>query len=70
MWPDDTASDHWHAEIVALREEIERALAKIALGTYGICEGCGKPIVRDRLKALPQAALCVACKSGGLSARR
>ncbi|MCU1462167.1 MAG: DnaK suppressor protein [Acidimicrobiales bacterium] len=51
-------------------EEIDRALAKIELGTYGICEGCGKPIPRDRLKALPQASLCVACKSGGLSARR
>jgi DnaK suppressor protein len=51
-------------------EEIEKALAKIDLGTYGICEGCGKPIPRDRLKALPQASLCVACKSGGLSARR
>ncbi len=51
-------------------EEIDRALAKIVLGTYGICEGCGKPIPRDRLKALPQASLCVACKSGGLSARR
>src|SRR5205807_7002141 len=28
-------------------EEIDRALAKIELGTYGICEGCGKSIPRD-----------------------
>ncbi len=49
--------------------EIDRALAKIDLGTYGICEGCGQPIPRARLKALPHARLCVACKSGGLSRR-
>jgi DnaK suppressor protein len=50
--------------------EIDRALAKIEAGTYGVCEQCGKPIPQPRLKALPYAALCVACKSGGLSSRR
>jgi DnaK suppressor protein len=49
--------------------EIERALAKIEAGTYGACEKCGQPIPRLRLKALPAAPLCVACKSGGLSRR-
>ena len=49
--------------------EIERALAKIEAGTYGLCEKCGQPIPRLRLKALPAAPLCVACKSGGLSRR-
>src|SRR4051794_37243428 len=50
-------------------EEIDRALAKMDAGTYGICERCGNPIPKARLKALPYAALCVACKSGGLSRR-
>src|SRR2546425_3706375 len=50
-------------------EEIDRALAKIDIGTYGLCEQCGQPIPRPRLKALPYAALCVSCKSGGLSRR-
>ncbi len=50
-------------------EEIDHALAKIGSGTYGICESCGQPIPRARLKALPQARICVACKSGGLSRR-
>src|SRR5579864_5797930 len=50
-------------------DEIDRALAKIATGTYGLCERCGKEIPRPRLKALPYAALCVQCKSGGLSHR-
>jgi DnaK suppressor protein len=51
-------------------EEIDRALAKIDAGTYGTCERCGQPIPEARLEALPHAALCVACKSGGLSSRR
>jgi RNA polymerase-binding transcription factor len=50
-------------------DEIDRALAKIELGTYGRCEQCGQPIPKPRLKALPYAALCVSCKSGGLSRR-
>lgn len=32
---------------------IDRALEKIAEGTYGICEGTGKPIPETRLKAVP-----------------
>ena len=58
------------AQARAAIEEIDRALAKIDAGTYGICEHCGQPIAEARLEALPYAALCVACKSGGLSSRR
>ncbi len=50
-------------------DEIDRALAKIEAGTYGLCEKCGKEIPKARLKVLPHAPLCVACKSGGLSRR-
>lgn len=57
------------AQARAAVEEIDRALDKIDAGTYGVCERCGEPIKRARLKALPYAALCVACKSGGLSRR-
>jgi DnaK suppressor protein len=42
--------------------DIEYALAKFKNGTYGNCENCGKPIAAERLEALPQAKLCVACK--------
>ena len=34
---------------------INDALAKIQNGTYGICEGTGKPISRARLEAQPWA---------------
>mgnify|MGYP001821865567 CR=1 FL=1 len=42
--------------------EIDRALARIAAGTYGICEDCGNQISLERLEALPATPLCVACK--------
>jgi DnaK suppressor protein len=58
------------AQARAAATEIDRALAKIDSGTYGRCEQCGEQIPDARLQALPQAALCVACKSGGLSSRR
>ena len=57
------------AQARAAVDEIDRALAKMDAGTYGICERCGNAIPKARLKALPYAALCVACKSGGLSRR-
>ncbi len=57
------------AQALAAVEEIDQAIAKIDHGRYGVCEGCGQPIVKARLEALPYARLCVACKSGGLSRR-
>jgi DnaK suppressor protein len=38
--------------------KIDKALEKISEGTYGICERCGKPIEKVRIKALPYASLC------------
>jgi DnaK suppressor protein len=57
------------AQARAAVDEIDRALDKISTGKYGTCERCGTAIPKVRLKALPYAALCVACKSGGLSRR-
>jgi DnaK suppressor protein len=44
-------------------EEIDRALEKIAEGTYGVCDRDGKPIAPERLLAIPEATLCIECKS-------
>ncbi|MCI6988180.1 MAG: RNA polymerase-binding protein DksA [Campylobacter sp.] len=41
---------------------IQRALAKIQNGTYGICEMCEEEISPARLKANPSARLCITCK--------
>ena len=50
-------------------EEIDEATKRIENKTYGYCERCFQPIPKPRLRALPYARLCVACKSGGLSRR-
>ena len=42
--------------------DVERALAKMDAGTYGICERCGNPISPERLEALPWAMLDIDCK--------
>jgi DnaK suppressor protein len=42
-----------------LTERIDKALAKMDQGTYGLCDRCGKPIEKARLKALPYANLCL-----------
>jgi DnaK suppressor protein len=39
--------------------EIDAALQRIEAGTYGICEGCGKPIGPERLSAIPWARYCI-----------
>ena len=43
--------------------EVEHALHKFEQGTYGLCDACGQPIDPARLEALPQANLCLSCKS-------
>jgi DnaK suppressor protein len=57
------------AQASAAVEEIDIALAKIKEGTYGVCEQCHNTIPKERLRALPYAALCVQCKSAGFTRR-
>ncbi len=53
-------------EIMGIEEltvaQIDAALEKIDLGTYGICAACEEPIPRVRLDALPFAGLCIECQ--------
>jgi DnaK suppressor protein len=66
----DAALDAAHDEInsqlaeVESRElaNIERAIARIREGGYGICEGCGEKIKLARLNALPYATCCIDCQ--------
>ncbi|MCD6518424.1 MAG: TraR/DksA C4-type zinc finger protein [Anaerolineae bacterium] len=46
----------------ALLAEVEDALKRMENGTYGICQRCGRMIDLARLKAMPTAALCLACQ--------
>lgn len=43
--------------------EIDQALKRIELGTYGTCEMSGKSIPRARLEAIPFARFTVECQS-------
>ncbi len=43
-------------------EKIDAAISRIKNGTYGICASCTKMISKDRLEAIPYAALCIECK--------
>ena len=43
-------------------QQTERALARLAAGTYGVCESCGEPVGKYRLQAFPRATLCMSCK--------
>jgi RNA polymerase-binding transcription factor DksA len=49
--------------------EIDHALAKFDLGTYGICETSGDPIPAERLEAIPWARQRVEYKVGGFGHR-
>ena len=43
--------------------EIDEALKRVEIGTYGKCEMSGKPIPRARLEAIPFARFTVECQS-------
>lgn len=66
--PDIEADEQFgHARTSAIKTEINRniisirkALTRIKIGKYGICEECGKMIDTERLIANPEATLCAA----------
>ncbi len=65
--PDDEAQvnevhERVAAQVSSLRNTIVRidsALERIANGTYGVCEACGKEIEESRLTIMPLASLCL-----------
>jgi RNA polymerase-binding transcription factor DksA len=42
-----------------LLAKIDRAMRRMDAGTYGLCDRCGKPIEKARIKALPYVDLCI-----------
>jgi DnaK suppressor protein len=59
-----------HEKVMALVQGLERKLEAIEYalrqaqeGSYGVCERCGEPIDPARLEVVPEATLCVTCKS-------
>jgi RNA polymerase-binding transcription factor DksA len=70
----DPAITRWEMNLVLLEqlreriESIERALARSAQGTYGVCAHCGQAIHPDRLAVLPDTRLCIRCARAGTKA--
>ena len=56
-----TMSIHLHERDRTALYAIEKALSKIANGTYQFCESCENLIGARRLQARPFTALCIEC---------
>jgi RNA polymerase-binding transcription factor DksA len=70
-----TASERGHIEALKAQlgtrlADVDAAIGRIDSGLYGICESCGGPIGEARLDAMPEATLCVTCKSSPWTRRR
>ena len=42
--------------------QVDEALERMDAGKYGFCDRCGQEIDFARLKAIPQATLCMSCR--------
>ena len=58
-----------HERVAALQQQLNliliqtrKALTKIKIGNYGVCENCHKMIDTDRLAVMPTAVLCLNCE--------
>lgn len=60
---DDDALDGQAGLARSTIASVERALERIADGSYGECVSCGVEIAAGRLEARPEAALCIDCAS-------
>jgi DnaK suppressor protein len=47
--------------LLVAAERVDRALAKLEDGSYGVCDSCGRPIPPARLRAAPESVICIDC---------
>lgn len=66
---DQASSEYTQSMIFRLRDrekfllaKIDKALARIETGAFGICEKCEEEISMKRLEARPVTTLCIRCK--------
>lgn len=64
----EAAEQAGHERVTALKEQagrhliqVRKALTRIRLGKYGICEKCEQMIDTDRLMIMPETAVCAEC---------
>jgi DnaK suppressor protein len=68
---DTEASEQFgHTNVEGLKRETEKkliqirkALSRIKIGKYGVCEKCSQMIDTDRLMVFPEATVCVDCEN-------
>ena len=65
----DAAEQFGHVQTEAIRKhvqmriiQIRKALARVKIGKYGICEHCGRFIDTRRLMTFPETTLCIKCE--------
>lgn len=62
----DSGSEEIASQLAELEarelSQVERALARMKQGTYGVCEGCQCKIPVARLNALPYSTTCIKCQ--------
>ena len=62
---DDAPAEVTAALMTAARTalaEIDAALFRLAIGTFGTCQRCNRAIPTDRLEAVPMASFCLPCQ--------
>lgn len=65
----DAAEQVGHMQASAFRHsydkaaiQLRKALSRLRIGKYGICERCGQMIDTDRLMVMPETTICVDCE--------
>jgi len=65
----DAAEQVGHERASAMRKQVDRkliqvrkALTRIKIGKYAICEKCHQMIDTDRLIVMPEATVCIKCE--------
>ncbi|MFA6981417.1 MAG: prolipoprotein diacylglyceryl transferase family protein [Patescibacteria group bacterium] len=51
------------ASLAPVIMQVRKALARMKIGKYGICEVCGGPIEEGRLEIYPEATTCSSCSN-------
>jgi RNA polymerase-binding transcription factor DksA len=46
----------------AVLSDIDAALFRLAIGSFGVCQRCGRAIPVEQLEVIPMASLCLPCQ--------
>lgn len=60
-WENADVRDGLLTVVVQELKQVDAALERIDLGTFGLCEVCSEPIAEKRLDALPFTTYCIQC---------